>query len=142
MLFTTHLILTLLLASLVAQTVKCLPAMRETRVRPLGQKDPLVKEVATHSSTLAWKIPWTEESGIYSPWSRKEWDTTEQLHIVHVEENEISPLLPPFGHFIFLLCQFLIKESQQSYEDFAFPKESIWFLGLKDLLLFRMPDQW
>ena len=50
-------------ASLVAQTVKCLPAMRETRVRFLGREDPLEKEMAIHSSTLAWKIPWTEEPG-------------------------------------------------------------------------------
>ena len=47
--------------SLVAQTVKCLPAMRETWVRFLGWEDPLEKEIAIHSSTLAWKIPWTEE---------------------------------------------------------------------------------
>ena len=46
-----------------AQMVKCLPAMWETQVQSLGQKDPLEKEMATHSSTLAWKIPWTEESG-------------------------------------------------------------------------------
>ena len=50
-------------ASLVAQTVKCLPTMQETRVRSLGQEDPLEKEMATHSSILAWKIPWTEELG-------------------------------------------------------------------------------
>ena len=43
--------------------VKCLPAMRETGVRSLGWEDPLEKEMATHSSTLAWKIPWTEEPG-------------------------------------------------------------------------------
>ena len=48
-------------ASLVAQTVKRLPAMRETWVRFLGREDPLEKEMAIHSSTLAWKIPWTEE---------------------------------------------------------------------------------
>ena len=51
--------LTLTLASLVAQEVKRLPAMRETWVRFLGWKDPLEKEMAIHSSTLAWKIPWT-----------------------------------------------------------------------------------
>ena len=50
-------------ASLVAQTVKHLPIMRETRVQYLGQEDPLEKEMATHSSILAWKIPWTEEPG-------------------------------------------------------------------------------
>ena len=50
-------------ASLVAQRVKRLPAMQETWVRSLGQEDPLEKEMATHSSTLAWKIPWTEKPG-------------------------------------------------------------------------------
>ena len=49
--------------SLVAQKVKHLPAMRETQVRSLDQEDPLQKEMATHSNTLAWKIPWTEEPG-------------------------------------------------------------------------------
>ena len=46
-----------------AQMVKRLPAMWETRVRSLGREDPLEKEMATHSSTLAWIIPWTEEPG-------------------------------------------------------------------------------
>ena len=50
-------------ASLVAQTVKHLPTMRETQVRSLGQEDPLEKEMATHSSILAWKFPWTEDPG-------------------------------------------------------------------------------
>ena len=50
-------------ASLVAQTVKCLPTMRETWVQSLGQEDALEKEMAIHSSILPWKIPWTEESG-------------------------------------------------------------------------------
>ena len=50
-------------ASLVAQMVKCLPTMRETRVRSLGWEDPLEKEMATHSSILAWKIPWTKDLG-------------------------------------------------------------------------------
>ena len=50
-------------ASLVAQMVKRLSAMLETWVRSLGWKDALEKEMATHSSTLAWKIPWTEEPG-------------------------------------------------------------------------------
>ena len=48
-------------ASLLAQTVKRLPAVLETRVQSLGREDPLEKETATHSSTLAWKIQWTEE---------------------------------------------------------------------------------
>ena len=48
---------------LVAQTVKNLPAMLETLVRSLGQEDPLEKGMATHSSILAWRIPWSEEHG-------------------------------------------------------------------------------
>ena len=50
-------------ASLVAQSVKNLPAVQETRVQSLGWEDPLEKEMAPHSSTFAWKIPWTEEPG-------------------------------------------------------------------------------
>ena len=46
-----------------AQTVKRLPTTQETHVRSLGREDPLEKEMATHSSTLAWKIPWMEEHG-------------------------------------------------------------------------------
>ena len=68
-------------ASLVAQMVKRLPAMREIRVRFLGWEDPLEKEMAIYSSTLAWKIPWMEEPDrLYSPWGHKESDTTERLH--------------------------------------------------------------
>ena len=51
------------MTSLVAQMAKRLPTMWETRVQSLGQKDPLEKEMATHSSSLAWKIPWTEKPG-------------------------------------------------------------------------------
>ena len=50
-------------ASMVAQLVKNLPAMQETLVQFLGWKNPLEKEMATHSSILTWKIPWTEEPG-------------------------------------------------------------------------------
>ena len=66
-----------------AQMIKRLPTMWVTRVQSLGREDPLEKEMATHSSTLAWKIPWTEGQRSlvgYSPWGRKELDTTEQLH--------------------------------------------------------------
>ena len=70
------------LASLVAQKVKHLPAMQETCVQSLGQEDPLEKEMATHSSTIAWKIPRTDEPGrLHSPWGCKEADTTKQLHL-------------------------------------------------------------
>ena len=68
-------------ASLVAQWVKRLPPMRETRVQSLGWEDPLEKEMATHSSTLAWKIPCTEECGRLQSIGLKELDTTEQPHV-------------------------------------------------------------
>ena len=74
-------------ASLVAQSVRNLPAMQETQVRFLGQEDPLEKEMATHSSILAWRIPWTEEPGglqsMGSQHDLKELDTTWQLNHHH-----------------------------------------------------------
>ena len=54
--------------------------MQETWIRFLGREDPLEEEMATHSSILAWKIPWTEELVGCSPRGRKELDTTERLH--------------------------------------------------------------
>ena len=68
------------MASLVAQTVKRLPAMQEAQVRSLDGEDPLEKKMANHYSTLAWKIPGTEEHGRLQPMGHKESDTTEQLH--------------------------------------------------------------
>ena len=65
-------------ASLVALRLKHLPAMQETQVRSLGWEDPLEKEMATHSSILAWRIPWMEEPGGLQV--RKESDMTERLH--------------------------------------------------------------
>ena len=64
-------------ASLVAQTVKNLPAMQETQVRSLGWEDPLEKEMAIHSSIFAWRIPWTEDPGGLQSMGHKESDTTE-----------------------------------------------------------------
>ena len=63
-------------ASLVAQLVKNLPAMQETQVQFLGQEDPLEKEMATHSSILAWRIPWTEEPGRLQSMRSEESDMT------------------------------------------------------------------
>ena len=63
--------------------VKHLSTMPETWVRSLGQEDPLEKEMATHPSILAWKIPWVEELGAgYCPWGCKESGTTERLHFI------------------------------------------------------------
>ena len=64
----------------VAQTVKHLPAMRETRVWSLGREDPLEKAMAIHSSTLAWKIPWTEEPDRLQSMGSQRVHTTEWLH--------------------------------------------------------------
>ena len=66
-------------ASLVAQTVKNLPAMWETWVRSLGWEDPLEEGLATHSRIRAWRIPWTEAPGGWSAWGHKELGTTERL---------------------------------------------------------------
>ena len=69
-------------ASLVAQRLKRLPPMRET----LGREDPLEKEMVTHSSILAWRIPWTEKPGrLHSPRGPKELDTSERLHFLSLK---------------------------------------------------------
>ena len=62
-----------------AQRVKSLPTVQETQVLSLGWEDPLEEDIATHSSILAWRVPWTEELGGYSPWGCKESDMTERL---------------------------------------------------------------
>ena len=64
------------MASLVAQTVKRLPAMREAQVQSLVWEDPLEKEMATHSNTLAWRFPRTEEPGRLQSMGSQESDTT------------------------------------------------------------------
>ena len=61
-------------ASLVIQMVKNLPAMQETQVQSLGWEAPLEKRMATHSSILAWRIPWQRSLAGYSPWGCKELD--------------------------------------------------------------------
>ena len=73
---------------------KNLPAVQETQVLSLGWEDSLEKEVATHSSILAWEIPWTEELVGYTPWGHKEADTTERL----------TPSLLPFPPEAAFLC--------------------------------------
>ena len=77
-----------------AQTVKCLPTMQETWVRTLGREDPLQKEMATHSSTLAWKIPWMEEPGRLQSMGLQRVDTTERLHLIfkmfHVSNKQLT----------------------------------------------------
>ena len=81
--------------SLVAQMVKNLPAMQETWVRSLGREDPLEKEMATHSSILAWRIPWTEEpGGLQSMGSQRvghNWVTNTFTNTLRKEKEPWSP---------------------------------------------------
>ena len=76
-----------------AQMVKCLPTKRETQVQSLGQEDLLEKKMATHSRTLPWKIPWTEEPGSYGPWGCKQSDTTERLHFASLHFTSLHLLV-------------------------------------------------
>ena len=70
--------------------VKDLPTIQETQIPSLGWEDPLEKGMATHSSISAWKIPWTEEPGSYSPWGGKESDTTERLTLSHFSKSKTT----------------------------------------------------
>ena len=79
-------------SALVAQRLNRLPAMRETQVLSLGREDPLEKQMATHSSTLAWRIPWREEPG---PWGCKELGTTGLLHFHFSAPFAIWPFVFP-----------------------------------------------
>ena len=79
------------------QTIKNPPAMRETWVPSLGWEDPLEEGMATQSSTLAWRMPWTEEPGGCGPQGRKELDMTEQLthtHTKHLGQSLVSGSFP------------------------------------------------
>ena len=75
-------------ASLVIQTVKNLPAMQETWVRSLGWKDPLEKGIATHSSIIAWRIPWTEGPGELQ--SRRSQRATNTISIINPAPYSIT----------------------------------------------------
>jgi len=99
----------------VAQLVKDLPAMWETQARSLGWEDPLEKGTASHSSILAWRIPWT----VCSPWGRKELDTTKWLSLWLSRRNQLFLPWPeptvqsifaantkPWYHRMIVLCMF------------------------------------
>ena len=83
------------MTSLVAQMAKHLPTMQETQVQSLGQEDPLEKETVTHSSTLAWKIPWMEEPGRLHPWGRRVGhDRATSVSFFHVGKHPSWSLVP------------------------------------------------
>ena len=69
------------------QVVKNPPAMQESRVQSLGREDPLKKEMVTHSSILAWEIPWTEDVGGLQSMGSQELDTTERLNNKNNRQN-------------------------------------------------------
>ena len=93
-------------ASLVAQRLKRLPLMQETRVHSLGREDTLEKEMVTHSSTLAWRTPWTEEPGGLQSTGLKESDTTARLHFTFTLRFVIA-LLPRSKHILISWLQSL-----------------------------------
>ena len=74
--------------------------MQESQVRFLGREDPLEKLMATYSSILAWRVPWTEEPGRLQSWDRKELDTTEQLNCTEAVTKEARKLQIPREHFM------------------------------------------
>ena len=98
-LFILFIIVCIYWTSLVAQMVKCLSTMQETWVPSLGQEDPLEKEMATHSSTIAGKIPWTEEpdklQSMGSQRVRHNWATSLSLHLLIPSSHSILPTPPP-----------------------------------------------
>ena len=81
-----------LIPSLVAQMIKHLPTMPETWVQSLGQEDLLEKETVTHSSILAWKIPWTEKPGrLHAMWSPKSWTRLSNFTFTNILESPCNP---------------------------------------------------
>ena len=86
-------------AFLVAQVVKNMPAMQETQVQSLGQEDPLEKGMATHSSILAWRIPWTRNLVGCGPRGRRGSDTTELLSTQTYRWKELYDSMITFPSF-------------------------------------------
>ena len=89
----------------VAQMVKRLPIMWVTRVQSLGQEDLLEKEMATHSSILAWRIPWTEEPGGQQFVGSQESDTTEVTSLSRQLKSIVMSLKP---------CYFVVDQQEAS----------------------------
>ena len=110
-----------------AQTVKRLPTVWETWVRSLGQEDPLEKEMATHSSTFTWKIPWMEKHGsLWGRWIKcskqtyrlAEWIQKQDPHILCIQETHFRPQdthrLKVRGWKKYIPCKWEAKESWSS----------------------------
>ena len=106
--------------SLVAQRLKHLPGMWDTRVRSLGQEDPLEKEMATHSSTLAWRIHGRRSLVGYSPCDLKKSDMTERVHFLSKVKDKLLYLTLPTTH----------KEAQYLLGLFEFWRQHIPYLAV------------
>ena len=115
---------------LVAQTVKNLPAMKETWIWSLGQEDPLKKVMATHSSILAWRFPWTEESGGLQSWGRTESDTIEWLTL------SLSQCFVGVGLLVFCWEFLHLYSSVMWVCNFPFCHIIVWFWYQCDASLF------
>ena len=85
-------------ASLVVQTVKSLPAMQENRIRSLGREDPLEKGMATHSSILAWRIPWTKEPGGLQSMIAKSQTQLSDQHLVAASQVALTTTVKTRNH--------------------------------------------
>ena len=94
--------------------VKNLPAMQETQVQPMNQEDPLEKGMATHTSLLAWRIPWTEEAGGYSPWGHKESDMTKWLTLPSSENRFSSSFSIFYFGYSSFVCPLKVSISDKS----------------------------
>ena len=118
--------------SLVAQTVKNLPAMQETLVKSPGKEDPLEKGMANHFSILAWKIPWMEETDGLRSWSHKELDTTEQRTLSIQNKKLFKKVLSSY-------LQIIISQKQHYYRGAIFD----WASHLDFSFTFqRLPDHY
>ena len=122
------------MTSLVAQTVECLSTMWETRVRSLGHEDPLEKKMAPHSSTIAWKIPWTEEPGrlqsMESQRVRHDW-------VTYFHNLYFSPPSPPTlspNKYTLLKCHRASLVAQMVKCLPAMLETWVWSLGWEDPL--------
>ena len=108
--------------SLVAQTVKNMPAMQETWVQSVGQEDPLEEGMATHSSILAWRIPWTREPGRLQSMGLQSWTQLSYTHThththTHTQKSGHCPLLVLFSVCVFPTADALGDKYLVAYDE-------------------------
>ena len=136
---------TFIKGTLVAWVVKCLPTMRETRVRSLGREDPLKKEMATHFSIHAWKIPWTEEPGGLQSMGSKELDRTERVlftlpNLIYTFKE--IPVKIPASYYLQitkLVLKFIWKDQRPRTADITLNKNKVRGLTLLNFKTYYKP---